>query len=290
MKRMKTIKKADAILTGDWHLREDTPICRTDEFVPAMIRKLNWVTELQKFHDCPILHSGDLFAFWKPSPCLLSIALEHLPNEFNTIYGNHDLPQHNIEMAYKSGIHTLVQARKIKVLPGTHWNQEPEVNSIRIGGRNILVWHTMTWQGVRPWHGCESPRGAGLLRKYRDYDLILTGHNHKPFTETHNGRLLVNPGSLFRMTADQQDYKPGVWLWYAEDNTVVPAYIPIEEGVISREHLEVKEQRDGRIDAFVSTLNEEWEAEMSFEDNIEVWRQANNVEREVMQIVYAAIE
>jgi putative phosphoesterase len=289
-KKKPSFKEADAILTADWHLREDNPTCRTDDFLEAMKKKLQNISQLQKKHNCPILHSGDLFDFWKPSPFLLTFALEHIPDRFYTIYGNHDLPQHNLEMAYKSGIYTLLQAGSIRLLPNTHWNQVPTSESIEIAGKRILVWHTMTWQGVRPWHGCESPRSAGLLRKYKDYDVIVTGHNHKPFTDTHNGRLLVNPGSIFRMNADQQDYKPAVWLWYADENKVVPHYLPIEDGVISREHLESKQERDGRIDAFVTTLNEEWEAEMSFEENLEAFQQANNVPTEVMNAVYSAIE
>ena len=64
----------------------------------------------------------------------------------------------------------------------------------------------------------------------------------------------MNPGSIYRMEASQENHKPRVYLWYAETNTVEPVYIPIESGVISREHLETKEERDIRINAFISTF------------------------------------
>jgi len=125
MIRTKTRKKEpDAILTADWHLREDTPTCRTDDFWEAQWNKVDQICQLQvKYNDCPILHAGDLFDHWKPSPFLLSTALLYLPEigrEFWTIYGNHDLPNHSIELAKKTGMMTLVNALAIEILPGCH--------------------------------------------------------------------------------------------------------------------------------------------------------------------------
>jgi len=289
MERTKTsFKKADAILTADWHLQETVPICRTDTFWETQWEKVDFISALQKKHQCPVLHSGDLFDFWKPSPMLLAQTIEHLPAEFHTVYGNHDLPQHNLELAYKSGIYVLQKAGCLTVLEGTHWGQEFLI-SFRYSQRKICVWHIGVYQGKEPWPDCPAPKGNSLIRKY-DADLIVTGDFHKPFVEEHAGRLLVNPGSIFRMTADQADFRPRVYLWYADTNTVVPVYLPIAADVISREHLEIVQDRENRIEAFISTLTEDWEAEMSFEDNIERFCTKNKVRRSVLDIVYKAIE
>lgn len=288
-------KKADAILTADWHLQETVPVARTDDFLEAQWRKLDFISNLQKKHNCPVIHSGDLYDFWKPSCELEAMVMDHLPNRFMTVYGNHDLPQHNIKLKHKSGICVLEKAGKLQVFPTCHWLEEPTKPSwqglfTQDVERKVLVWHIMTYQGKEPFPGCTAPMGAKLLRKYPEYDLIVTGDNHVPFVETHQGRLLVNPGSIFRTTASQQNHKPRVYLWYAETNTVEPVYLPIEKDVISRDHIEEKQNRDNRIDAFISTLNEDWQAEMSFEDNIEKFRQANKVRQSVMDIIYKAIE
>lgn len=286
--------KVSAILTGDWHLREDTPVCRTDDFESAQWKKVDYISELQRLYYCPVFHSGDLFNHWKPSPYLLAMTIQHLPNEFFTIYGNHDLPQHNLELSNKCGINVLLWSNKLGILPGTHWNMKPEdfkhLELIKIGNKKVLVWHTMAYQGKLPWPGCSDPLAAGLLRKYPQYDLILLGHNHKPFVETYEGRLLLNPGSIMRQEAGQMDYRPAVWLWYAESNTVEPVYLPIEEGVISREHIASTEQRDERIDSFITKLNGDWSATMSFEDNLEEFKKSNSVRKSVMDIVYQALE
>jgi DNA repair exonuclease SbcCD nuclease subunit len=289
MERTKIHKKVDAILTSDWHLREDTPVCRTDDFWEAQWNKVLYIAWLQMQHQCPVIHAGDLFHHWKPSPYLLSRAMECIPLNFYTIYGQHDLPQHNLELADKSGIYTLMKADKLMILPSCSWGQDPKEPS-GIFYNKVLVWHKMNYQGKLPWPGCTDPLAAGILRKYPQYDLIVTGDNHKPFVETYDGRLLVNPGSLMRQEAGQMEHKPRVYLWSKETNTVEPVFLPILGDAISREHIDVKEQRDTRISAFIEQLNTEFNATMSFEDNLEVFKQTNQIRESVMEIIYKAIE
>lgn len=296
MKRnKKQYKKADGILTGDFHLQEKQPVARTDDFDNTQWKKLDFISNLQKEHKCPVIHSGDLFDHWKPSPELLSKTIAHIPDAFHTIYGNHDLPQHNLELAYKCGINVLEKAGKLKVLFHRHWGMEAPKLILKSDLENktnkrVLVWHTMTYQGKKPWPDCTDPKAVKLLRKHPEYDLILTGHNHKPFVEYYEGGCLVNPGSIFRLTADQKDFKPRVYLWYSDTNTVEPVYLPIENGVVSSKHLEAKKERNERIDSFVSTLDTDWKAKLSFEDNLERLKKKNNIKPAVMSIIYEALE
>ena len=293
MKRTKQNKKPDSILCGDFHLREDQPVCRMDNHEKAQWNKVDFIKTLQKKYGCPVFHSGDLFNHWKPSPHLLSKTIEHLPDQFWTIYGNHDQPQHNMELVYKCGINTLLTAGKLNLLNSTHWGELPikgEYSWRVYKDRKILVWHVMTYQAKTPWPGCVDPMAGKLLRKYPEYSLILTGHNHKAFVEQYEGRLLVNPGSLTRHATDQINHKPRVYLWYAETNTVEPVYLPIEDNVISREHIEVIETRNNRIDAFISQLDSEWEAAVSFEENLKRFFSHNEIRKSIKDIVMNSIE
>jgi len=293
--KIKSFKKADAILTADWHLREDVPACRVDAFWETQWKKVDFISALQKKHACPVFHSGDLFDYWKPSPMLLSKTMYHLPDWFMTVYGNHDLPQHNIELKHKSGVFTLETANKLSVFDTCHWLEIPTKASYlwQVEGldtKTVLVWHVMTYQGLVPWPGCEAPKSSKLLMKYPQFDMIITGDNHIPFVEEYKGRLLVNPGSIFRMTTKQSDHKPRVYLWYADTNTVEPVYLPIANDAISNAHIEQAKDRDNRIDAFISTLDNDWEASLSFEQNLEIFITKNEVEEEVLQIVREAME
>jgi len=290
MIRTKNIPKPSAILTADWHLREDQPVCRTDDFGEAQWRKVNEVKQMQAAFNCPVIHSGDLFNHWKPSPHLLSETIKNLPDQFYTVYGNHDLPQHNLDLSYKSGVHTLIEAGKVKLLVGVHWGQLPGNNFFQIDDKKILVWHIMNYQGRKPWPGCTDPSSASLIRKHPQYDLILTGHNHKTFVEELDGRYLVNPGSITRQDADQATYDPCVFLWYAENNTVEKHILQHDKDVITRAHLDHTAERDARIDAFITKLDGDWQAGMSFEDNLEQFKSINHIKESVMEIIYKSIE
>lgn len=284
-------KRASAILTSDWHLRETTPVCRTDDFWTTQMNKINFIYSLQRKHKCPVLHAGDLFHHWKPSPYLLSMVIGNLPDQFATVYGQHDLPQHSLDLKDKSGIYVLESAIWVTVLDGCSWGQLPEAPSIEIGGRKILVWHNFTYIGKDPWPGCNAPKAYALLEKYKQFDLIVTGDNHQSFTfRSPNGNLLVNPGSLTRQDADQIDFQPKVYLYYAETNEVEVVEIPIEMGVITRDHIEKVQERDDRIDAFVSSLNTDFSATISFEKNMEMFLQTNRIRKDVKDIIYKSME
>jgi len=294
MKRTKQpIRKPTAILTGDWHLREDQPVCRTDDYWETQRKKTEFISELQEKYQCPIFHSGDLFNHWKPSPHLLSMFIAHFSQNlsFYICFGNHDLPQHSINLAEKSGLWTLRIADWISIRQ-THWEQEPDEESLFLpeSDRNVLIWHVMTWTGERPWPGCEDPIAEEILDRYPQFDLILTGHNHKTFVVERNGRLLVNPGSMMRMAADQENHEPCAFLWYAETNEIERVVLPHEKGVVSREHIEAHEgQDDSRYQAFIRGLQEDT-PQISFRANLEEFFRQQNTGKKVKEIVWESVE
>jgi len=292
-------KHPDLILTSDWHLREDKPICRMDNFWKAQWKKVDFIRHLGKWEGyddyLPILHAGDLFHHWKTNPHLLNMTIQHLPLRFKTVLGQHDLPQHNVDLIYKCGAAVIDVAlgQGEIILDGCHWGQNPDDQMVKFPAiifhkRKILTWHKLVWEGKPP-HWSTAPTAKEVLKKYPKYDLIVTGDNHTPFVVEYKGRLLVNPGSLTRQTADQAKHKPRVYLWYADTNTVEAAYLPIEDDVITREHIERIEQRDKRIEAFVKSLSGDWEAGVSFEQNLEQFEKENTIPKNVKHIIQKAI-
>jgi len=294
MERTKINRTPTAILCSDMHLREDTPICWTGDFQKEQWSTVEYIAKLQRKYNCPVIHAGDLFHHWKSSPWLLSMVFDTLPEQFYTIYGQHDLPQHNIDLESKCGLYCLTVAGRIKLLPAAHYNQlPPKEGSLyfpnRTPDRRILVWHHLTYI-TKPFPGASDGQADSLLRKYPQFDLIVTGDNHQSFTTEYKGRVLVNPGCMTRQKTDEAEYKPSVYLWYAEDNSVERVYLPAQEGVISREHIEVKEQRDQRIQAFISRLNDDYEADISFEENLERFFKKNKIKDSIKDIIYKAID
>jgi len=301
MKRTKTNKVEQpkrplAILTGDWHIREDVPICRTDDFWETQWKKVDFISELQKKYDCPVLHSGDVFNHWKPSPYLLTKAIKHFPKQFHTVYGNHDLPQHSIEQIKKCGVYTLRTANELIVIPEGTWGTTPKKGQpyLEFDHRKILIWHVMTYVGKSPWPGCTDLTAMQILDKHPQYDLILTGHNHKSFVYVtgtpQKPRLLVNPGSLTRQDADQDNHEPRVYLWWAETNTVKQVLLPFHKNVISREHIDVPQERKERMKAYIERMNLEWKAGLSFKDNLEIHFKENRTPKQIKERIWTSME
>ena len=297
-------RNIDAILTSDWHLRDIQPACRTDDFWLAQDQKIKFLNKLQKTWDCPILIAGDIFHAWKACPFLLAWAIENLPERIIAIPGQHDLPNHNIDLIHKAALFVLKKAGIVELLleretttidfPAISIHAFPfgsELAHIKPDGRcHIAIWHHMVWTGKLPYPGCKDDPATEVLNKYPEYSLILTGDNHESFVVKQDDRLLVNPGSLTRQAADQIDHKPKVYLWSAADNTVEAIELPIRKNVVSRDHIERTKERDERIAAFVKRLSDDWEVGLSFERNLEQFIKTNTVRRSVVDIIHKAME
>lgn len=306
-----------AILTSDWHIRAAPPVCRTDNFLMAMWEKIEFVLALSDKYRVPILIAGDIGLKPQWPNWLLEAFIERVKEKKDqasglyAVPGQHDLPDHSLDLWKESAIGVLhksevvtffgVGGQKVATLsvPGLYnifpfpygvkitpptWYEDKYVSEHPL----VAFAHTLVTEGA-PESFLQAQSAMFLLEKFFEYDLILTGDNHKGFVVEKDDRLLVNPGSLMRTTADQADYKPRVYLWYHQENKVEPVYLPIEEGVIDRTHIDLREAKDERIEAYVSRLSEEVEIGLSFEGNLESYFKTNRVRKSVQDKVWAAM-
>lgn len=301
----------DAILTSDWHFREDTPLCRTDQnFLDTQVKKLCEIADIRfnllkrnnkedTYYDdnvLPIICAGDVFDRWKVSPFLLSVAISSFPPAIHAIPGNHDLPGHALSRMNESAYNVLIQADCITdhVCDGSEHLFNGYWGEMTIANRSVLILHTLvTEEGGE--FGEDVPSAMDVLKAFpeengQDYDLILTGDNHKSFVVRSGKRLLVNPGSLTRQTADQSNHRPCVYLYYADKNEVVPRYISIDETAVSREHLEAQKAKEERISAFVQHLNNDFEISISFEENLKKILQSEKIQSSVKNKIWEIID
>ncbi len=250
------MKKATAILCSDIHLRDDQPLAWGVDYGEAQLQALLFLQDLQKRHGCPVLCAGDLFHHWKPSPWLLTTAINSLPANLYAVAGQHDLPQHNIDMFSKSGMAVLVAAKRLQILSrltevlyeppfifewmGISWGDTHSrpVWDCEWDRPRVLVMHKMVWKGKRPFPGCKAPSASKVMKWAGDCDLIVTGDNHKRFVVEKGKKILVNPGSLLPMTADQDKHVGGVYLWFAEDRSVEFVPVPLPKNPICKEYIE----------------------------------------------------
>lgn len=292
MKRTKKSFEVDTIITGDWHLRDSIPKCRTDNFWKEQWDKVNQVRKLQKEYNCSILFSGDLFHTWKSTPYLINETIDNLIgfHDFETVIGNHDMPSHNPDLMQQSAWQTLLSNGNIQHVSnhgdwGMEHNKKKHTLYAKIKNRKIKILHLMTYKGKEPWPGCKDPKGNKLFKMFPEADLIVTGHNHQTFTIEKNGKLLINPGSLTRQNAKEVDHKPAVFFWNAKFNTFKIHYLNFKKDVISREHIEIQKHKEERASAFIEKLKDNWDIGLSFEENIEKAFQENDINKNIKEIV-----
>lgn len=157
--------------------------------------------------------------------------------------------------------------------------------------RRILLLHELVWPGSPPTWAAGSYTDEQLLERFKNqFDLILTGDNHSYFDCRMGDALLVNPGSMMRIHADQADYKPRCYLYYAEENIAEPVDFPIEENVHSRAHLDRKKEREDRITAYIDKMSGDWDLTLSFEKNLQAFFKENNTPKKVREIIWEHYE
>jgi len=272
--------KPTLIACADLHFRDSQPTCRLDNFWETQIGIMKWLKEIQEKYDVPLICSGDYFHHWKPSPRLLSACIEYMPFVY-TIPGNHDLPNHNSELFSKSGLFTLFTAGKTSLWLTKLENMfhVEDISEKKVGIIHKLINHPQSDTSAK-----------AILKKYKDYNLIISGDNHEHFIEKVGDRLLINPGSISRQTAAQVDHKPCVVLWDAESGKYEHIYLPIAHDVISREHLAKAEERDERMEAFVNKLKGGYEIELDFEANLKAFFENNRTRKAVEKLVWESME
>ena len=291
------VMKPDCILSADWHIRADTPASRTDDFTAAMWKKVQFINDLANEHNIPILIAGDLGHRPQWPNWLLEKFMSIISDiEIIAIAGQHDLPGHNLEAIPQSGFGVLKRAGyiniycntslvvNIKMFPfGIPISKDPESDA-------IAMTHQMVIEDKPYWPGQVASSAKSLLKKFPNYKLILSGDNHQSFVVEYEGRLLVNPGSMMRSTADQIDHRPRVYLWEAKSNSVEAVYLPIEQDVIDRSHIDTKKEKDARIEAYTTRLSERYEVGLSYEENLKAYFEENRTRKPIQDRIWEACE
>ena len=295
-----------AILSSDWHIRADTPRGRTDNYLEAQFDKIEHIIDLSDKLNIPILIAGDLgdkpkWPDWLIKRFMDILLKNSTYRDIFVIPGQHDLLNHKLKLWGKHGIGVLDEARAIDVICdeivglGNGIGIHGFPYGIGINGYvenqhdySIAMSHQMVID-TPLWLGQEATKGIELLKKFPEYNIILTGDNHKTFTASYKGRHLVNPGSLMRMTIAQMDHKPCVFIWY-DDNSIEQHFLPISEDVLTEEHIKPKEEYDARMDAYINQLNTSYEISLSFENNAEIHFKENKTRKPVQDKVRLFME
>lgn len=300
--------KPTAILTADWHIRPDIPKCRTDDFFTAMDKKITSICKLAKKYRCPILIAGDLGEESQWPNWLLRWFIHKIKRYKIKIYvipGQHDLPWHRLKHLKKSGIGVLGSAGIINLI-GVRNKELVETKDFNIipfpygypirkhketGKPMIAISHQLIVKDKLLWHKQKAvSQGVHLLKKFPEYRLILTGDNHNPFVSRYKNRLLVNPGSILRLKADQIKHRPRVYLWSAEENKVRRVYMPIDKKAVTRDYIDEKTERTEKMNKYIKRMRDGYKKSASYKKNLKLHFEENRTNKKVIERVMVACD
>lgn len=299
------------VLLGDCHLRKTNPVARTDNIWEAAKKKLNFVFDLAKEYQAPIIQAGDLTEYKYDNSSFktpfMAELLELFKPEcsFYSCIGNHDVLGNRIEEVGSTALGILNKTGRINIYGGyspsikssvpfrikpIHWRENPFSAERNSKYFNIGVYHVMTWLGKEPYPGIEDPDAKSLLKKLDQFDLLVTGHNHETFHYTDkNGRSIINPGGMLRTAADEMEKTPYCYLYNIKDRSFERIEIPHEKGVIKRDHIEVIEKREERLEEFINKVKLGFSISMDYEGNLKRFMEKNKTSQQVQDKLIKAI-
>lgn len=255
--------KVALIATSDWHFRLTTPKSRAEEDWERTQSEIIWqIAELADKHGhCPIVIAGDVFDDgWREGKCppeLVNKAYETLCS-FSKVFvvaGQHDLPNHRLDLIHKSALHTLCLTGKAEmlswehpyigdgiVLTGLSWGEDKQQgipDPIKVRNtedkrrfRNVIALHAYCWNddwnddSTRHKDCKESDHTAEWQKKLKGYDVAIFGDNHKGFNRPaqNGGPRIYNTGGPINRNSDEKGVRKHVGLIYS-DGTVKKHYL-----------------------------------------------------------------
>lgn len=304
--------KPSALIISDLHARDDIPLCRTDDFMSVFFEKCRIIKSICEKYNIPLLIAGDIFDKAKPSPGLIKLVLDNLPN-FIAIPGNHDIPNHNMDLYDKSGLAVLEASGKCIVAnknqlriinPGQYWDGQNDwvVAAFPYGlditkprrvpknKRIICMTHQMVIREDDQTFGKNFTQNIDLLKAHPYYDLIASGDNHRCFTKEYNGKLLINQGGISRQTADRKEHQPVLFLWYCENNSFEEIPIPIIIDSVSVKHIDEKNVKESIANDYIDNIKNSKHIGIDFIKNMKDHLNINDVEKNVSDIILEGLE
>lgn len=306
------------VLLSDTHLDVVNPVARLDDVGETGKRKMGFVLQWAGEHGARILHAGDFSVkprSWKLLAETMDLFGQHdVP--FSTVFGQHDTYMYSEETRDATTLGILAKAGYVHILGpkplilgyettlnaeeksktavyGCHYGQDIPDAKGTDDFFNILIIHAPI-AAESPYHTAEYLDAGKFLRDHKLYDLILCGDIHQKFHLTRKAggftRHIVNTGPMIRREATLYNYQhhPGFYVWDTETEELSWVEIPHEpaERVLTRDHLEFKQEAEAVLDEFIQSVKTDAVAQgVSFMDNLRTFLKTNKVEMGVVNVL-----
>lgn len=276
------------LLTADWHVKGERPVCQTDEnWIESQRKTISEIRSVFKKSKCDqIWILGDLFDAPKCSTAAVNMLIDELKkfpdNSVKVLCGNHDLKDHSYSNLEDCSIGTIkhlfgdvpekVGCLKVSAKPFALDDKESDAD--------IVCTHQLTFpdEKSRPMPGCGT-LAQELLDLWRNAQIIFTGDYHHGYVyeedwDTLPGRYVVTPGCINIQKADELDYEPFVVVWDADATLNREAfeqvYLDPQRESCTRDHIEAREQKEEMLSEVVETIKGGAEITLDFDSNLSV--------------------
>lgn len=273
------------LITADWHIRGDRPRCRTDvDWIEHQRQCIREIFDIALLNKATVKLVGDIFNTPRIATEALCMAMEEFHRfqdqggVVHILAGNHDLPYHNYDLVSQSS-YGVLRSMVGEIGPDETQDAAP-FGKDDPQGKEFAFTHQLVFPdkaSVPP--GCEGMLASDVLERFRSRFIFTGDYHHAFLAESDDNwqgqpRFLLNPGCINRQTVDMADYSPRVALFDPDAPgrkavQWITLNSDLDDTLVSREHIELQEERDERIEAFVQQIASSKGITLSFMDNLE---------------------
>ncbi len=301
------------ICAGDLHLRNSSPRFRIDNFIEAQFTKLKYMIKVTENEKGLLLLPGDVFN--SPSAShgfvkeIMAIFFELFFKKLHppfVVYGQHDLLFRNKDNCPLS---VLIQSGAVRLANDIPWEIDNDPN-IHIYGAsfdepipiiqnkdkfNIILVHTMVTNDGPQWPGHEGYIDARNFLNRHDFDLVVSGDNHKGFVSSmkrKDEKILVNCGSMMRTKSDQMEHNPFIVIVDKNNNKMHIESLPTtsSEDVFDLAAIEREKTKKDSLQPLVAGLKKDRTLTIDFLSNMKETIKNEGVTREIKALIEGILE
>ena len=279
------------LITADWHIKGERPVCRLDnDWIASQRKTISEIREVFSKYGCDQMWIlGDLFDAPRCSTEAVNMLVEELlkfhEGSVKVLCGNHDLKDHNYDNLNVCSIGT------IKKIFGDIPNEvQGDICRLTVSARpfgmddyestaNIVCTHQLTFPDDATRGIFGGSTADELLERWPKAKFIFTGDYHHGFIRktvpdiVHNdeehARFVVNPGCINIQKADELDYEPTVIVLDFEKFSIHIVHLDPQRENCTRDHIEAREHKEEEFERVVETIKGNVDISLDFDSNLE---------------------
>lgn len=281
------------LITADWHVKGERPICRLDDnWIESQRKTIAQIREVFECNMCDqIWIVGDLFDAPRCSTEAVNMLVEELlkfpEGSVKVLCGNHDLKDHNYDNLNVCSIGTIKQIfGDIPSNIETYMKGRSYTVSAKPFGldeendSDIVCTHQLTFpdEATRGIFG--GATAEELLARWPKAKFILTGDYHHGFiykkvpdislNDEKYARFVITPGCTNIQKADELDYEPMVVVLDLARLDIQPVYLDPQHENCTRDHIEARERKEEQFEQVVETIKGSVDISLDFDSNLEM--------------------